>query len=30
MPEITRRFGRLLARHRQDRILDGHEPTDTA
>ena len=30
MPEITRRIGRLLARHRQDRILDGHEPTDTA
>jgi len=30
MPEITRRFGRLLGRHRQDRILDGLEPTDTA
>jgi len=30
LPEITRRFGRLLARHAQDRVLDGTDPTATA
>ncbi len=30
MLETTRRFGRLLARHREDQVVDRHEPPDTA
>jgi len=30
MPEITRRFGRLLGRHGQDWVLDGTDPSATA